>query len=64
MTHSEFKSLLRVFSPALFTMDVLIDKYVKELKMQYGDIHFKAQVQNGKVVRIEAYPVISQKVEA
>ena len=63
MTKDEFKQLLRVFSPALFTMDVFTDKFIKDMKMQFGEIHFKAVVQHGKIVRIEAYPILSEKTE-
>lgn len=63
MTREDFIQLLRVYSPALFTMNVFTEKFIKDLKMQYGEIHFTAIVQNGKIIRIEAYPVISQKTE-
>ena len=63
MTQEELKSLLRVMSPALFTMDIFIDRFLKDMKMQYGEINFKAQVQNGKIVRIEATPTLSQKTD-
>lgn len=63
MTHEEFKQLLRVFSPSLYTMDVFTDRFLKDMKMQYGEIHFKAMIQGGKIVRIEAFPVLSQKTD-
>ena len=63
MTHEEFKQLLRVFSPALYTMDIFTDKFIKDMKLSFGEIHFKAIIQHGKIVRVEAYPLISEKVD-
>ena len=63
MTPDEFKQLLRVFNPALFTVDYFSDKFIKDMKMKFGEIHFKAMVQNGKIVRVEASPVFSEKTD-
>jgi hypothetical protein len=63
ISKEEFKQLLRVFNPALYTMDIFTERFIKDMKMQFGEIHFKAMIQNGKIVRIEAYPIISQKVD-
>lgn len=63
MTQDELKALLRVMHPTLFTVDVFIERFLKDMKMQYGEITFKAQVQNGKIVRVEATPTFSQKTD-
>jgi len=62
MDKEEFYRILKNESPVLFTIAVLHAKLLKD--MDFGEIHMKAFVKNGKIYRIEGTPMISKLVES
>jgi hypothetical protein len=56
-----YMTLLEKFSPEMYELKKVIDIFLPYIG--FGEIHAKFIVQKGKVVRVEAYPLISRKVE-
>jgi hypothetical protein len=57
----DFLQELKKQDPVLFTIALLNAKLLKD--MEYGEIKIKECVKNGKVYRIESYPIISRMIE-
>jgi hypothetical protein len=56
-----FLQQLKKESPVLFTLALLNQKMLKD--MEYGELRVTEFVKDGKVYRIEMYPIISKMVE-
>ena len=65
----KFLELLRNIAPVLYTIELFNAKYLKDMAKDqrpnqvYGEIHITEYIREGKIVRIEAYPKESRKIE-
>ena len=57
----EFLQELKKQSPVLFTIAVLNSRLLKDI--EYGEIKLTMYVKNGKIYRIESFPIISKLIE-
>jgi hypothetical protein len=61
MTNQELLNEVKVRYPVLYTIMALNDQLLKLL--DHGEIQLTEFVSNGKIVRIEAIPKISKKLD-
>ena len=57
----ETLAVLREIAPVLYTIVKLNSKFLRDMK--YGEIHLTEFVKNGKLYRVEGFPMIGELVE-
>ena len=56
-----YMTLLESISPEFYELKKLIDVFLPLI--QFGEIHAKFIIQNGRITRVESYPLISRMVK-
>lgn len=55
-------AILKDVAPDLYTIHAINTKFIKEMDIDYGEIHLTEYIKDGKVYRVEASPVVSKLI--